>query len=141
MEEELDEGELRCLAEAIYFEARNEDVYGQTAVAEVVLNRRDHERFPSTICQVVRQGYSPDRLHRCQFSYYCDGKPEAVGEKERYARISALAWHVLRSHPQPQPLTLGATHYHATYVAPKWAKAMDHTRTVGRHHFYRALSE
>lgn len=131
-----DEDELHCLAEAIYFEARSETVFGQVAVAEVVLNRRDDPRFPDTVCGVVRQGYDPVRhnLHRCQFSYYCDGKPEYFGNKTEYARIEALAWSVLNR--PSRNFTGGATHYHATYVNPSWAPKLRFVRTIGQHHFY-----
>ena len=45
--------EWRCLAEALYFEARGETVKGQFAVAEVILNRVESTRFPSSICCVL----------------------------------------------------------------------------------------
>ena len=75
----VDEDELNCLAEAVYFEARGEGAYGQRAVAEVILNRRADPAFPDSVCGVVHQGFNPSspKLHKCQFSYYCDGLPEA----------------------------------------------------------------
>lgn len=131
------EEDLACLAEAMYFEARSENIAGKVAVAEVILNRRDSPLFPDTICEVVHQGYNPvsPRLHRCQFSYYCDGKPETVGNKEEYESIRALAWGMLRG--GTRPLTAGATYFHATYVKPSWARKMEEVRTVDTHVFYR----
>ncbi len=131
------EEDLACLAEAMYFEARSENIAGKVAVAEVILNRRDSHLFPDTVCEVVHQGYNPvsPRLHRCQFSYYCDGKPEAVGNWEEYESIRALAWGMLRG--GTRPLTAGATYFHATYVRPSWARKMEEVRTVDTHVFYR----
>ena len=47
---------IACLATAIYFEARGEPMVGQVAVAQVIINRVDDERFPDTVCEVVKQG-------------------------------------------------------------------------------------
>ena len=47
--------EHECLAKNIYFEARNQSVAGQIAVAQVVINRVNDDRFPNTICKVVQQ--------------------------------------------------------------------------------------
>ena len=81
-----DVGQAKCLADNMYFEARNQGTAGIIAVSNVVLNRVKSEMYPNTICEVVRQGphreswrkngvYHPVR-HRCQFSWYCDGKPD-----------------------------------------------------------------
>ena len=61
---------LACLAEAVYYEARGEPTQGRAAVADVVLNRAESGQFPETPCAVVADG--------CQFSYRCDGRPEAL---------------------------------------------------------------
>ena len=78
--------EVTCLADNIYFEARNQGLAGQLAVVNVVVNRVADSRYPDTICEVVKQG--PTRLswkgtgelipirNRCQFSWYCDGKSD-----------------------------------------------------------------
>lgn len=134
---ELLEEPLVCLTEAIYFEARSENIAGKVAVAEVILNRRDSARFPDTVCAVVHQGYNPakPKRHRCQFSYYCDGNEENVYNLDEYEAIRALAWSLLRS--GERPLTGGATHYHATYVKPFWARKMEMVRVVDSHVFYR----
>ena len=132
-----DEAELACLAEAVYYEARSEGVYGQIAVAEVILNRRDHPDFPDTICEVVHQGYDPRAatLHRCQFSYFCDGRPEKVTDANQLARIRAMLWNVVNS--DVRGLTRGATHYHASYVSPSWARRMFRVTQIDTHVFYR----
>lgn len=67
---EFETRERRCLATAIYFEARGEPVRGQVAVGQVILNRMRSPLFPQTICGVVYQG----QMHPgCQFSFTCDG--------------------------------------------------------------------
>lgn len=124
--------EWYCLAEAIYFEARGEDVIGQFAVAEVILNRVDSHRFPATICKVVNQGTG--QKHRCQFSYTCDGKAETISEARAWARAGKIARIMLDG--GPRVLTGGATFYHTKAVSPKWSKAFHQTTTIGTHRFY-----
>ena len=47
--------EMICVALAVYFEARGESAEGQRAVASVVWNRRNDERWPNHTCEVVAQ--------------------------------------------------------------------------------------
>ncbi|MCI4665241.1 MAG: cell wall hydrolase [Neomegalonema sp.] len=129
------ESELKCLAEAIYFEARGEETPGQVAVAEVVLTRVDSKYWPNTVCGVVRQG--DERETGCQFSYACDGKPEEIKNKKAYRLARRIAKLMLQG--APRRLTGRATHYHAEYVEPTWARTMERTNQVGIHIFYRRL--
>lgn len=122
----------QCLTEALYFEARGESVKGIFAVAEVILNRVDSPRYPDDVCGVVRQGTG--ELHRCQFSYNCDGIPEAVREKGAWARVGKVARVMLDG--APRALTAGATHYHTKAVDPHWARVFPRVATIGQHHFY-----
>ncbi|HUF86834.1 MAG TPA: cell wall hydrolase [Thermohalobaculum sp.] len=122
----------RCLAEALYFEARGERLTGQVAVAEVILNRVDDSAYPGTVCGVVRQGHGSGV---CQFSYFCDGKPEEVGNREAFERAGKIASVMLGG--KPRILTGKATHFHATSVRPSWAKRMVRTAQIGAHIFYR----
>ncbi|RDC73810.1 cell wall hydrolase [Rhodovulum sp. 12E13] len=124
----------RCLAEAIYFEARSEPVRGQVAVAEVILNRVDSRTYPDSVCGVVHQGTG--QRYRCQFTYTCDGAAETIREKRAWARAGKIARLMLDG--APRVLTGGATHYHTTAVNPRWAAAFPHTATIGVHRFYRA---
>lgn len=122
-----------CLAEALYFEVRGETVKGQFAVAEVIMNRVAHSRFPSSLCGVINQGTG--KKHRCQFSYTCDGLAERIHEPKAFARVSKVARAVIDG--KAPKLTSGATHYHTTGVNPRWARVFTKTARIGVHIFYR----
>lgn len=128
--------EWACLTEALYFEARGETIPGQFAVAEVILNRRDSDRFPNTVCGVISQGAKSAKSPRaCQFSYKCDGLPEVFKEKKAYQRVGKIAAIALNGFARK--LTKGATYYHTNYVKPRWSKKFDRTAQIGVHYFYR----
>ncbi len=123
----------RCMAEALYQEARGESIKGQFAVAEVILNRVKSRRYPNSICGVVKQGTG--RKHACQFSYTCDGRADRYTERAAFARAGKIARLMIDG--APRTLTDGATHYHTTAVRPKWARKLVNTTTIGVHKFYR----
>ncbi|GAA3870627.1 cell wall hydrolase [Celeribacter arenosi] len=125
--------DFKCLSEALYFEARGESVQGQFAVAEVILNRVSSPAFPSSVCSVVNQGTGA--LHRCQFSYTCDGRAEAIHEEGAFERVAKVARMMLDG--APRRLTSGATHYHTNAVSPRWAQKFARTAQIGVHFFYR----
>jgi spore germination cell wall hydrolase CwlJ-like protein len=131
------DAEKRCLAQAIYFEARSEPVEGQAAVAQVILNRMTSGLYPSTICGVVFQNRSHYRA--CQFSFACEGKSLRIVEAESWAQATRVANEVLEG--RTWLADVGAsTHYHANYVRPRWARSLKKTDTIGRHVFYRLKS-
>jgi spore germination cell wall hydrolase CwlJ-like protein len=124
---------LTCLASAVYYEAGNQDVDGERAVAQVVLNRVRHPAFPGSICGVVYEGST--RPTGCQFTFTCDGslyrQPDAEGWKRAYkVAEDAISGFVFT------PVGW-ATHYHADYVVPTWAPEMAKNAVVGAHLFYR----
>lgn len=123
----------KCLAEALYFEARGETVKGQVAVAEVIMNRVKSSRYPDTLCGVIKQGTG--RKYQCQFTYTCDGQSESIREPEAYERVGKIARAVLDG--LSVTLTAGATHYHTTAVRPNWARVYTKTVRIGDHVFYR----
>ncbi len=125
--------EWNCLAEALYFEARGETVKGQFAVAEVIMNRVESERFPSSACGVINQGTG--KKYQCQFTYTCDGHKEVIKEPRAFERVSKVA-RVALDGKAPE-LTEGATHYHTTAVKPRWSKTYTKTTAIGTHIFYR----
>ena len=130
-----------CLATAIYFEARGEPRVGQQAVAHVVLNRVRDPRFPSNVCDVVEQGprykWNPDIpvKHRCQFSYYCDGKSDEPKDKKAYKRAYNIALRAIAGGSDDP--TEGATHYHAHYVYPEWGTHERRVVRINDHIFYK----
>ena len=129
----LDGEERKCLAQAIYYEARSEPRVGQLAVADVVLNRKRSALYPNSICEVVFQG--AERRTGCQFSFTCDGAMQARLNKRKWKASQDLAGAVLAG--VRAPVSRNATHYHATYVTPYWAKSLTPTATIGTHKFYK----
>lgn len=133
---------LMCMAFNIYHEANNQSMLGQLAVGQVVMNRVADDRFPSTVCEVVKQavtykGTDKPVLHKCQFSWYCDGAKDDVNTKSR-AWSKALDYAIIVLYDGiPLDVTEGATHYHATYVRPAWRKTKTRTTRIDKHIFYR----
>jgi N-acetylmuramoyl-L-alanine amidase len=139
-----------CLALNIYYEARSDNLAGQFAVADVVINRSLDRRYPNTICTVVKQGsmksgkiygtYVRDgvtiRYPSCQFSWYCDGKSDVPTESLQWRKAQAVAYRLLFKQ-QHRGITEGATHYHATYVDPRWSQGLQQVGQIGAHIFYR----
>ena len=127
-----------CLAEAMYYEARDQGWRGMLAVGIVIQNRVKDARYPDDACGVVRQGKyrngNPVR-HKCQFSYYCDGKPERPAEKEAWSRATDLATLLTTTAVEIAGLE-GATHYHAVWVQPSWTTALERRKQIGGHIFY-----
>lgn len=129
--------EQKCLAEAIYFEARGENLKGQAAVAQVVLNRVRNPAYPNTVCGVVYQNVK--WRNRCQFSFACDGKRHRITEKRHWRIAQDIAKAVAAG--QIWLADVGSsTHYHAVYVRPRWARSMYKMEKIGQHIFYRTRS-
>ncbi len=134
----IDQGKLdhekRCLAEAVYFEARSEPQEGQAAVAQVVLNRVSSGLYPSTVCGVVYQ--NRHHYHGCQFSFACEGKSLRITEQESWANAVRIASEVMDGHTYLSDVGR-STHYHANYVRPRWARRLKKMDVIGHHIFYR----
>tara|TARA_R100000656_G_scaffold47279_1_gene38345 strand:- start:54 stop:524 length:471 start_codon:yes stop_codon:yes gene_type:complete len=129
-----DKTEYHCLIEAIYFEARSESYIGQLAVANVILERVKHENYPNTICKVVHEWKHYPLLHRCSFSYYCDGKKEIMYEKDSLSTAMNIATLALEGAVVED--VWGATHYHSRHVNPYWSNDMFYIGAIGEHLFY-----
>lgn len=124
---------LDCLAKAISYEAAQEPLAGRQAVAQVILNRTRHRAFPKTICGVVFQG--SERRTGCQFSFTCDGSLRRALSRRTWEAALAIARQAMAGE---LPVTVGgATHYHADYVAPRWAPSLVRVGSIGAHIFYR----
>jgi hypothetical protein len=125
----------RCLAEALYFEARGESEMGQAAVAQVILNRVRNPAYPNTICGVVYQ--NQELRNRCQFSFACDGTNDRIHAASRPWRVARrIAKNVTEGKTWLKHVA-DSTHYHANYVSPGWGPTMIRKEQVGAHIFYR----
>ncbi|HEY6833633.1 MAG TPA: cell wall hydrolase, partial [Pseudolabrys sp.] len=124
----------KCLANAVYFEARGEPVRGQIAVAQVVLNRVFSPFYPKTVCDVVYQ--NANRHNSCQFTFACDGIPDIVTEPEAWERAKRIARDMLDGKLW-MPEVAKSTHYHAYWVHPSWVAEMKKMYKLGVHTFYR----
>jgi spore germination cell wall hydrolase CwlJ-like protein len=124
----------KCLANAIYFEARGEPVRGQIAVAQVVMNRVFSGYYPHDVCGVVYQ--AAHRHLACQFTFACDGIPDVVNEPDAWKRATEIARDTLDGKLW-LPDVGKATHYHAYWVHPWWVHEMRKLDRIGVHTFYR----
>lgn len=124
---------LRCLTQAVYYEAALEPTEGQEGVAQVVLNRVRDPNYPNTVCGVVYQG--AERTTGCQFSFTCDGALSRAPVPWAWDRAARVAERALAGHVATRVGT--ATHYHADYVHPWWAPTVAKITQVGAHIFYR----
>ena len=132
---------LMCLALNVYHEAKNQSFMGQVAVAQVVMNRVKDARYPNTVCDVVKQAetykYKPTIpiKNRCQFSWYCDGKSDKPEEPKAWRDAMHVANGVYNGHIGD--FVEGATHYHAYYVNPSWAKVKQYVLRIDDPIFYK----
>jgi spore germination cell wall hydrolase CwlJ-like protein len=134
---EFEQRERRCLALAIYFEARGEPVRGQVAVGQVIMNRVRSPLFPETICGVVYQG----QMHPgCQFSFTCDGHTDTPRNDDQWALAQDIAKQITAGELW-LPEVGYSTYYHANYVSPNWVGDMSKIDTIGRHIFYKKRNE
>jgi len=136
-----------CLAKNAYFEARNQSVLSQIAVSQVVMNRVKSSDYPNTVCGVVYEAQLSNWYkikmdkevpikNKCQFSWYCDGKPDIITDIDAYQIALAVAHSVLNKYTMVD-VTDGAVFYHAYYVKPRWAKEKIKTVVHEDHIFYK----
>jgi spore germination cell wall hydrolase CwlJ-like protein len=159
----VDNQQLFCMAQNIYFESRAEGEQGKQAVAHVVQNRIKDPRFPKTACGVIQEGrhfeswktkgqavtpeerqYIP-RRNQCQFSWYCDGLKDTIwvelrdgtpieANRQAWRDSVRIAWQVMQGELKDN--TGGATYYYAhNLVYPSWADVKQQTRVIGDHTF------
>ncbi len=124
---------LKCLTDAVYYEAASQDIAGQQAIAQVVLNRVRNPAFPANVCSVVYQG--ADRVTGCQFTFTCDGSLARAVSERAWLRARLVAKAALDG-VVFKPIGY-STHYHAYWVVPYWASSLIRATNVGAHIFYR----
>lgn len=124
---------MMCVALNVYWEARDQSVAGQVAVAQVVLNRVEDPNYPNHACDVIAEG--GEARHRCQFSWYCDGKADLPPNDREWiqAVLIASAVYAGSGHADMKEVT----HYHAVYVKPYWSNVMQIAARIDDHIFYR----
>lgn len=125
-----DKQQIQCMATNTYFEAGHEPVKGRIAVNNVVMNRANDKRFPSTPCAVINQ----KARGVCQFSWKCEGGKQ-VRDWAAFRKAKEIAEHVYLGNYGD--VTGGAKFYHADYVRPSWGRVFDRTTKIGAHIFYR----
>ena len=139
----IGESDRVCLAQNIYFESANQPDAGRLAVAQVVLNRVYDDQFPNTICDVVYQSYTRKNwkgemvpiLHKCQFSWYCDGKSDVPTDSKTWSEALDLAENIISY--IGFDVTSGALYYHTTGVDPYWNDYLTQTVIINDHIFYK----
>ena len=129
-----------CLALNTYHEAKNQSLVGQVATAQVVMNRVADSRYPNTVCEVVKQGpkYKGSDVpvrHKCQFSWFCDGKADIPKDSITWLESIRIADIVLEE--DVLDITDGALWYHADYIHPYWADHLERLVTIENHIFYK----
>lgn len=134
-DEPLDDA-ITCLARTIYWEARGMSIGGMEVVANVVINRVGKEGFPGTVCEVVKQGQEKGS---CQFSWWCDGRPDDAKEDESYAIAKDITRKALNH--QLEDKTNGALYFHHRKVNPNWSKEYIKTVEFEEFIFYKPPSE
>lgn len=133
--------ERLCLSQAIYYEARGESDNGQWAVANVIINRAMSSRFPATLCGVVFQNAN-EGLHRCQFSFACDGRPEIATERgawQKATHIARAAYAEFQRGKRPNVVPRSTLFYHTRAVNPAWSNDYKEVAEIGAHLFYSPL--
>src|SRR5262249_16928764 len=125
----------KCLADAVYFEARGEPLRGQMAVAQVIINRVFSGYYPNNVCGVVYQ--NANRHLRCQFTFACERKDlNKVDELDMWEQAKTISRDMLDG--KIWLTEVGhATHYHAYWVHPSWVHEMKKMYRLGVHTFYR----
>ncbi|MBB3332081.1 spore germination cell wall hydrolase CwlJ-like protein [Halomonas campaniensis] len=123
---------ITCLARAIYWEAKGVPGRDMEAVANVVMNRLAHEGFPNTVCNVVTEG---SEQPPCQFSWWCDGRPDEVVEPDAYEIAREVARQALNLELADH--TGGALYFHDRTVTPHWSAVYPLTAETEQFLFYR----
>ena len=127
--------EMDCLAKNIYWEARNQQLTGMYAVAEVTLNRVKDRRWPNSVCEVVEQRKLVRKQWICQFSWFCDGLSDKPRDEYNWNVCITIAYIAL-SKRVADTVPSDTYWYHSYKVRPYWASAYNRTAVIGDHIFY-----
>lgn len=135
------EENFKCLVLNAYHEARGESRDGIIAVTMVVLNRSVHNFFPENFCDIIKQTKRDANgniiLHRCQFSWYCDGRSDYPRDIMTYNRVEYITSQAVEKWFNDNDISNGATHFHSKRVNPHWANDFTRVAVIGSHVFYK----
>ena len=137
----VDPKQLACMAKNIFYEAGNESINGQAAVARVVMNRIA-SGFGNNPCAVIYQAIHVDKLvddelqkvKVCQFSWVCEGKAEPNKNSNRYKQAEQIAYDVLAYDAYSEVVPKSALFFHNLQVDPLWPYKQ--VAKIGNHIFY-----
>lgn len=130
----IDDRQIHCLAQNIYFESRNQSIIGQKAIGLVTLNRLSSGNYAKDICGVVKQ-----RIRgKCQFSWVCDSrtmkKRLTITQDPLYNDILTLSIRIIKNYYYLNDVTKGATYFHASHKNPRWK--LQRSVKIENHVFY-----
>ena len=137
----VDPKQLACMAKNIFYEAGNESILGQAAVARVVMNRVAHG-FAHTPCAVIYQAHIVEKVvddeatkvKLCQFSWVCEDKSEPNKNSQRYKLAQQVAYDVMANDAYNDVLPKSALFFHNLTVDPLWPYKQ--VAKIGNHIFY-----
>ena len=142
----IDPKQLACMTKNIFYEAGNESIMGQAAVARVVLNRVNHG-FAKTPCAVVYQSNVVEKIvddesikvKQCQFSWVCEGKNEPNVNSQRYKQAQQVAYEVMANDAYSDVVPKSALFFHNLQVDPLWPYKQ--VAKIGNHIFYSKIKK
>ena len=124
--------QLCCLAVAVFFEARGEPTTGQYAVAEVIMNRVEDDRYPDTVCGVVFEDSQFSFTEHYSILSRASNSSKAAVLADAAQKAKTVASDVLDGYR----IGITSTHYHTTSVDPFWAEHFELDGMIGNHLFY-----
>lgn len=128
--------EKQCLMAGLWKEARGESAEGIKAVLSVIINRKEHPKYPSTFCKVILQ----DK----QFSFANGLQVEDAlriqhnpSEKDKLRLITDLTEKAIQGNFKKTLDDPDVLYYHTHKVKPKWSRKMKKVAEVGNHRFFK----
>lgn len=113
--------QIKCIATAIYHEARGEVYDGQIGVAHVVLNRVRNQNYPFDACEVIYQPYQ-----------FTDIKKTKIKRESKEWKIAKLIAEMVYEGAISDP-TNGSLWFYAQHkiAKPKWAYGKKVAAVIG----------
>ncbi|NBC32069.1 MAG: hypothetical protein GVY13_05275 [Alphaproteobacteria bacterium] len=115
--------DLRCLADAVYWETRGVEAQGASLVADVVMNRVAHTEFPDSVCAVVLQPH--------QFAAAI-GRNYPILEPDAYEDSMSIAANAYMAEERDHDALF---FINDSIGMPNWARSLAFVTRVGDHIF------